>query len=84
MTTESPRAHPQKLPFPDSTAGICNLAYIREKKKLCHNFGKAVDLLLTVCMIVQEVAHMLFHIEGINNLQSNYRWSHIQTDTHRK
>ena len=26
------------------------------------NFGKAVDLLLAVCMLVQEVADMLFHL----------------------
>ena len=27
---------------------------------LCHSFGKAVDLLLAVCMLVQEVANILF------------------------
>ena len=43
-------------------AGICSLAYIGERKKLCHSFGKAVDLLLAVCMLVQEVADMLFHL----------------------
>ena len=44
-------------------AGICSLAHIGERKKLCHSFGKAVDLLLAVCMLVQEVADMLFHFE---------------------
>ena len=43
-------------------AGICNQAYIGQKKELCHSFGKAVDLLLAVCMLVQEVADMLFHL----------------------
>ena len=43
-------------------AGICSLAYIGERKKLCHSFGKAVDLLLAVCMLVQEVADMFFHL----------------------
>ena len=46
----------------DSMAGICNLANLGEKKKLCHSFSKAVDLLLAVCMLVQEVADMLFHL----------------------
>ena len=42
-------------------AGVCNLAHIWERKKLCHSFGNAVDLLLAVCMLVQEMADMLFH-----------------------
>ena len=50
-------------------AGICSLAYIGERKKLCHSFGKAVDLLLAVCMLVQEVADMLFHlVVAIDNI----------------
>ena len=44
-------------------AGVCNLARIWERKKLCHSFGNAVDLLLAVCMLVQEVADMLFHLD---------------------
>ena len=44
-------------------AGVCNLARIWERKKLCHSFGNAVDLLLAVCMLVQEMADMLFHLE---------------------
>ena len=44
-------------------AGVCNLAHIWERKKLCHSFGNAVDLLLAVCMLVQEMADMLFHLE---------------------
>ena len=43
-------------------AGVCNLAHIWERKKLCHSFGNAVDLLLAVCMLVQEMADMLFHL----------------------
>ena len=46
-------------------AGICHLAHIGERKKLCHSFGKAVDLLLAVCMFVQEVADMLIHSETL-------------------
>ena len=46
----------------DFMAGICNPAHIGERKMLCHSFGKAVDLLLAVCMLVQEVADMLFHL----------------------
>ena len=42
--------------------GICNLAYIGERKNLCHSFGKAVHPLLAVCMLVQEVTDMLFYI----------------------
>ena len=42
-------------------AGINYLACIGERKKLCHSFGKAVDLLLAVFMLVQEVADMSFH-----------------------
>ena len=41
--------------------GISNLAYIGERKKLCPSFGKVVDLLLAVCMLVKEVADILFH-----------------------
>ena len=41
---------------------MCYLAQIGERKKLCHRFGKAVDLLLAECMLVQEVADMLFHL----------------------
>ena len=44
-------------------AGVCNLAHIWERKKLCHSFCNAVDLLLAVCMLVQEVADMLFHLD---------------------
>ena len=44
-------------------AGICNLAYIGESKKLCYSFGKEVDVLLAVCMLVQEVQDMLFHTD---------------------
>merc|ERR1712089_64131 len=59
---QSPSAHPQNFPSPDSMAGVCNLACIWERKKLCHSFGNAVDLLLAVCMLVQEMADMLFHL----------------------
>ena len=45
--------------------GICNLAYIGERKNLCHSFGKAVHLLLAVCMLVQEVTDMLFHLGSL-------------------
>ena len=48
-------------------AGVCNLARIWERKKLCHSFGNAVDLLLAVCMLVQEMADMLFH-SGLLNI----------------
>ena len=43
-------------------AGVCNLAHIWEREKLCRSFGNAVDLLLAVCMLVQEVADMLLHL----------------------
>ena len=39
-----------------SMAVICNLAYIEQRKKLYHSIGKAVDLLLAIYMLVQEVA----------------------------
>ena len=50
-------------------AGVCNLARIWERKKLCHSFGNAVDLLLAVCMLVQEMADMLFHLLDIENFK---------------
>jgi len=59
---QSLMAQPQNFLYLHSMAGICNLAYIEERKKLCHSFGKAVDLLLAVCMLVQEVADILFHL----------------------
>ena len=46
-------------------AGVCNLAHIGERTKLCHSFGEAEDLLLAVCMVVQEVADMLFQQFGV-------------------
>ena len=54
-------------------AGVCNLARIWERKKLCHSFGNAVDLLLAVCMLVQEMADMLFHLglKYYNQLSEN-------------
>ena len=52
----------------DSMEGICYLAHKGERKKLCHNFCKVVDLLLAVCMLIQEVADMLFQI-GIDTKQ---------------
>ena len=54
---------PQNFPSLDSMAGICNLAYIEDRKKLCHSFSKAVYLLLAICMLLQEVADILFHLE---------------------
>ena len=52
----------QNFQSPDFMAAICNPAHMGERKMLCHSFGKAVHLLLLVCMLVQEVAHMLFHL----------------------
>ena len=43
-------------------AGICDLAHIGERKKLCHSFGKVVDLLLAICILVQEVADILYQL----------------------
>ena len=63
MRVQSPSAHPQNFPSLDSMAGVCNLAHIWERKKLCHSFCNAVDLLLAVCILVQEVADMLFHLD---------------------
>ena len=37
------------------------------RKILCHSFGKAVDLLLAVCKLAQEVVDMLFHLVYVNN-----------------
>ena len=51
-----------KFSILDSMAGVYNLACIWERKKLCHSFGNAGDLLLAVCMLVQEMADMLFHL----------------------
>ena len=50
--------------------GICNLAHIQKMKYLCHSFGKAVDLLLAVFMLVQEVTDMLFHL-AIQKLEAD-------------
>ena len=57
-----PVGAPTNFPSPDSMAGVCNLACIWERKKLCHSFCNAVDLLLAVCMLVQDVADILFHL----------------------
>ena len=55
-------AHQQNVPSPDSMEEICKLAHIGERKKLCHSLSKEVDLLLAVCMLVEEVTDMLFHL----------------------
>ena len=59
----SRETHPQNFPSTDSMAGVCNLARIWQRKKLCHSFSNAVNLLLAVCMLVQEMADILFHID---------------------
>ena len=43
-------------------ARICNPAHMGERKMLFNSFCKAVELLLAVCILVQEVADMLFHL----------------------
>ena len=48
--------------FSKGNSRIYNLAYIGERKKFCHSLGKAVDLLLTICMLVEEVADLLFDL----------------------
>ena len=48
-----------------------------ERKMLCHSFGKVVDLFVAVCMLVQEVADMLFHTGG----QKTYNTDQNELDT---
>ena len=56
-----PVGHPKVFSSLDTMAVICYLAYIGERKRLCHSFSKVVDLLLAMCMLVQEVTDMVFN-----------------------
>ena len=75
-----------RIPWRESVT----LAHIGERKKLCHSFGKAVDLLLAVCMLFQEMADMLFYLGApvgagaIFTISKNVTDRQTNRETHRE